>query len=217
MNVDGLIRSYFNNDDKLSKIYVFDNESIYRVYSEIVNLLKNSPEIELGVLQSLSYCFYEILDNVLTHSNKLCGTVITRYVEEKSLIQILVADDGIGIRDSLAENKAYKDITEEEAIEKCIQDKVTDGKGMGFGLYSTSCLMRNAGVHFEIHSGSTKLVHNGENKIDTHADFWQGTIVYLELKSDKEINPDEVFDFRTNAQDQFNEMFLDADNSNDLW
>lgn len=57
MNVDGLIRSYFNNDDKLSKIYVFDNESIYRVYSEIVNLLKNSPEIELGVLQSLSYSF----------------------------------------------------------------------------------------------------------------------------------------------------------------
>lgn len=41
--------------------------------------------------------------------------------------------------------------------------------------------------------------------------------MYLELKSDKEINPGEVFDFRTNAQDHFNEMFLDADNSNDLW
>lgn len=217
MNVGGLLQSYFNSDDKLSKIYIFDNESIYSVYSEIVNLLKNYPEIELGVLQSLSYCFYEILDNVLTHSNKICGTVITRYVEEKSLIQILVADDGIGIRASLSENQLYKDINEAEAIEKCIQDNVTDGKGMGYGLYSTSCLMRNAGIHFEIHSGSTKLIHNSENKIDTNVDYWQGTIVYLELKSDKEINPDEVFEFRTNVQDQFNDLFLDSDNSNELW
>ena len=137
MNVDSLIRDFFNNDLSLSKIYTFDNESIHCVYTEIVNLLKQSPEIELSVLQTLSYCFYEVLDNVLTHSKKTCGTVITRYVKDKSTIQILVADDGIGVQASLAENPSYKDLTEAKAIEMCIQDKVTDGKGMGFGLYST--------------------------------------------------------------------------------
>jgi len=217
MNVDGLIQKYFNNDTKLSKIYVFDNDSIHHVYTEIVNLLRNSPEIELSILQALSYCFYELLDNVLTHSNKICGTVITRFVKEKSLIQILVADDGVGVRASLAENPLFKDISEPEAIEKCIQDKVTDGKGMGFGLYSTACLMRNAGLHFEIHSGSSKLIHNGENKTYTDTEYWQGTIVYLEIQSNKEIDPDEVLEYRTSAQDEFNEMFLDTEELDDLW
>lgn len=64
----------------------------------------------------MSYAFYEILDNVLTHSGKNCGTAITYYDSEKSLIQILVADDGIGIKESLSENQKYKNISEKEAL-----------------------------------------------------------------------------------------------------
>lgn len=88
---------------------------------------------------------------------------------------------------------------------------------MGFGLYSTACLMRNAGLHFEIHSGNTKLIHNGENKTYTDVEYWQGTIVYLELQSNKEINPDEVFEYRASAEDEFNEMFLDTEELEELW
>ena len=217
MNVDGFIRTYFQNDYQLSKIYVFDSESIHPVFTEIVNLLKRSPEIELGVLQALSYCVYEIMDNVLTHSNKVCGTLITRYDKQESTIQILVADDGVGVRASLAENPIYKDISEQEAIEKCVQDRVTDGKGMGFGLYSTACLMRNVGLRFEILSGVSKLIFDGKNMTVTETDHWQGTVVYMELHSDKEINPDAVLEYRTDAESQFNEMFLDTDSLKDLW
>jgi hypothetical protein len=64
MNIDGLLNRYFNG--LRPKIDVFDDESIHRVYSDVVNLLKACPEIELSVLQLLSYCFYEILDNVVT-------------------------------------------------------------------------------------------------------------------------------------------------------
>ena len=59
--------------------------------------------IETTLLQALSYCFYEILDNVLTHSGKELGSVISHYDPENHTLSLLVADDGQGIRTSLAE------------------------------------------------------------------------------------------------------------------
>ena len=67
MNIDTLLNKYFKECSSLPTIEVFDNENIYNVYVDVVKTLKNSPDIELGVLQLLSYCFYEILDNVLIH------------------------------------------------------------------------------------------------------------------------------------------------------
>lgn len=80
MNVDSLLKRYFNECEGYPLIEVFDNENIYNVYSDIVRSLTNYPDIELSVMQALSYCFYEVLDNVLTHSGKNCGTAISLYI-----------------------------------------------------------------------------------------------------------------------------------------
>lgn len=215
MNIDGLLNKYFKGYNPT--IEVFDDKSIHRVYSDVVNLLKACPEIELSVLQLLSYCFYEILDNVLTHSEKSCGTVISQYIPQENAIRILVVDDGIGIKASLSENEAYSDITEEEAIRKCIEDKVTDGKGMGFGLYSTLCLIRNAGIRLEIHSGSHILVSDGKTERIEPSSEWQGTILFLEIHSNKEINPNDVLQNRVDVEDEFNDTFLDTEDIDKLW
>lgn len=217
MNVDKLIRQYFSGEEKTPIIEVFDDKNIYGVYTDVVNLLNSYPEIELSVLQGLSYCFYEILDNVLTHSEKQCGTVLMRYNATKNMIQILVADDGIGIRKSLSMNSDYVDISEENAVRLCINDKVTDGKGMGFGLYSTSRLIENAGVILEICSGESALLYNGSNIKMEQRNHWQGTIVYFELHSNKEINPNEIVEFRTDCESQYNDAFYQADDFDELW
>lgn len=218
MNIDSLLKRYFVNDSNVvPTIEVFDDQNIHRVYSEIVNLFKSSVEIELSVLQLLSYCFYEILDNVVTHSGKKCGTVISRFVSERNKIQILVVDDGMGIQSSLKENELYKNISEEEALLVCLQDKVTDGKGMGYGLYSTLCLIRNAGIRFEIHSGNHLLVSDGKKEKVIKAPLWQGTLVYLELQSNQEIDPNRILEGRADAVSEFNEEFLDIDDFEDLW
>lgn len=63
---------------------------------------------------------------------------------------------------------------------------------MGFGLYSTSLLARDAGLIFEVRSGHhTMWVQDGVEST-MESDFWQGTIVYLQLCTNKEINPAEV-------------------------
>lgn len=217
MNVDSLLNRYFKSCEISPLIEVFDNENIYSVYSDIVKSLNSYPDIELSVLQALSYCFYEVLDNVLTHSGKACGTAISLYSPTKSMIQILVADDGMGIQQSLMQNPLYVHLSEPEAIEKSIQDAVTDGKGMGFGLYSTSRLIRNVGIRLEIHSGSHILVYDGENVNMQIASQWQGTIVYFDIHSNREIDPNEIVDNRTDCESQFNEEFAPTDDLEQLW
>ncbi len=217
MNVDRLINRYFADVNHHPMIEVFDHDTIYGTYRDIVALLNSYPDVEVSVLQALSYCFYEVLDNVLTHSERKCGTAIMRYVPSANKIQILVADDGIGVASSLRTNPMYANISEEDAVRHCIDDGVTDGKGMGFGLYSTSRLIKNVGITLEIHSGGCKLVYDGINIRMDKALEWQGTIVYLELHSNKEIDPNDVVDNRTDCESQFNEEFCGEDELDNLW
>ena len=217
MNVDSLLHQYFPGTEKVC-IEMFDDKNIQQVYRRLVEVLIRQPEIETSLLQGMSYCFYEILDNVITHSGKPNGIVITHYSESKSLIRILVADDGIGVRASLSANDKFSDITEKQALEYCIKDSVSDGKGMGFGLYSTSRLVNTSGHKLVIRSGNYTLFANGGISVEP-SDFWQGTIVYLELRSDTDIDPAEIVDHRTNPEDEFEVLFLDGRNPelDELW
>jgi len=209
MNVDTLLHQYFPAGEKIC-IEMFDEKNIQQVYRRLVEVLIHQSEVETSLLQAMSYCFYEVMDNVLIHSGKTNGIVITNYSEARHLIQILVADDGMGILYSLSQNQAYAGITEAEALEFCIRDSVSDGKGMGFGLYSTSRLINTAGHKLIIRSGNHSLSANGEMVV-TDSEPWQGTIVYFELRSNCDIDPGLVVDHRTDPAEEFDELFLDND------
>ena len=218
MNINTLVAKYFADCRDYTTMDVFDSDNVFDVYRRIVEILHRKPEIELTVLQGLGYCFYEILDNVLTHSDKQCGTVLMCYLKETARIRILVADDGKGIHESLKENVIYGGITEEDALRKCIEDRVTDGKGMGFGLYSMARLVDSAGSLFEILSGNHELeMVAGNAEVRSSSMQWQGTLVYVELCADKEIDPDEVVDNRTDCRAQYNETFIEDDDLDNLW
>ena len=53
--------------------------------------------------------------------------------------------------------------------------------------------------------------------ITKDSDFWQGTIVYLQLHTNKEINPAEVVANRANVEAQYNETFLNDNELTELW
>lgn len=208
MNVDTLLHQYFPVGKNVC-IELFDEKNIQQVYRRLVEVLIHQPEVESSLLQGMSYCFYEVMDNVLIHSGKTNGIVITNYSEEEHIIQILVADDGIGIQASLKQNQMYANITESQALEFCIKDNVSDGKGMGFGLYSTSKLINTAGHKLIIRSGNHTLSANGDLAV-IESDPWKGTIVYFELRSNLDIDPGLVVDHRTDPADEFEVLFLDG-------
>ncbi len=217
MNLSSLIKQYFPAAEEEVTIDVFDEKTIDAVYRHVVQILMQHMDIEKTVLDAFSYCFYEMLDNVIIHTDKQLGTVLTHYNRNAHTLSILIADDGIGVRASLAKNEKYRTISEEEALKLCIEDKVTDGEGMGFGLYATSLLDKKAGLRFEVRSGNhTMQVTNGV-VTTKESDFWQGAIVYLQLQTDKEIDPQEVVAYRTDVTEEFDSMFLNDNELEQLW
>ena len=216
MDVAFLLNKYFGRKADVS-IDVFDAQTLNAVYKDVVATMTAHLAIEVSVLQAMSYCLYEMMDNVHIHSGKSLGTAMTRYDAEVNTLSILIADDGMGIRASLAENEKYRDITEPEAINLCLQDAITDGKGMGFGLYATSKLVESIGKEFVIHSGNHILTERNGNRTISENGLWQGTVVYMELGTEKEIDPDRIVDGRTDIAEQYNESFIDTGELDALW
>jgi hypothetical protein len=77
--------------------------------------------------------------------------------------------------------------------------------------------MRNAGIRLEIHSGNHILISDGKVEKVMEVTPWQGTMLYLEIHSNKEIEPNVVLQNRANVEDEFNESFLDMEDMDDLW
>ena len=216
MDVAFILDRYFKGKENVS-IDVFDAQTLNAVYKDVVKAMTSHFDIEVSVLQALSYCLYEMMDNVHIHSGKPLGTAMTHYDEHKKVLRILIADDGIGIRASLAENDIYRDVTEPEALKLCLEDKITDGKGMGFGLYTTYRLVDSIGKEFILHSGSQKLIIESEKTTVIKNGFWQGTLIYMEIGTSEEIDPNQIVDHRTDAAEEYNETFVETGELESLW
>jgi len=216
MDVAFILDSYFKSKENVS-IDVFDAQTLNAVYRDVVTAMTSHFEIEVSVLQALSYCLYEMMDNVHIHSGKPLGTAMTQYDDNNKVLRILIADDGMGIRESLAENENYKDITEPDALRLCLEDTITDGKGMGFGLYTTSRLVNSIGKVFILHSGRHKLIIKDGLTSVVENGFWQGTLIFMEIGTGKEIDPNSVVDYRADAAEEYNEAFVETGELETLW
>ena len=216
MDVAFLIDKYFK-DAKNVSIDVFDAHTLNNVYKDVITAMTSHLEIEVSVLQALSYCLYEMMDNVHIHSGKPLGTAMTHYDKAQKTMSILIADDGMGVQASLSENEKYKDISEAEALKMCLEDKITDGKGLGFGLYTTSRLVDSIGKEFILHSGSHKLIRKDGAESVVENGFWQGTLIYMVIGTGVEIDPNQIVDHRTDAAEEFNETFVETNELESLW
>ena len=216
MDVAFLIDKYFK-DAKNVSIDVFDAHTLNNVYQDVITAMTSNLEIEVSVLQALSYCLYEMMDNVHIHSGKPLGTAMTHYDKAQKTMSILIADDGMGVQASLSENEKYKDISEAEALKMCLEDKITDGKGLGFGLYTTSRLVDSIGKEFILHSGSHKLIRKDGVESVVENGFWQGTLIYMVIGTGEEIDPNQIVDHRTNAAEEYNETFVETSELESLW
>lgn len=216
MDVAFLLDKYFKGTQDVS-IDVFDAQTLNSVYKDIITAMTSHFEIEVSVLQALSYCLYEMMDNIHIHSGKPLGTAMTYYDNALQALCILIADDGMGIKASLSENEQYREITEAEALRMCLEDRITDGKGMGFGLYTTSKLVEKIGKVFILHSGSHKLVMKDGNISVVENGFWQGTLIYMEISTEAEIDPNQIVDHRTDVAEEYNETFVESEDIESLW
>ena len=156
MNLSSLIKQYFPAAEEEVTIDVFDEKTIDAVYRHVVQILMQHIDIETTVLEAFGYCFYEILDNVIIHTDKQLGTVLTHYNQKAHTLSILVADDGIGIPEE------YRDRIFERffRVDKS-RSKKTGGTGLGLAIVKHSVMLSGAtiSVNGNEYGGTTIVVH----------------------------------------------------------
>lgn len=171
--------------DSYVSIQQYNSDNQMEVLEKLMGVVKANVPIDDNVFASLDYCFNEILDNVLLHSNVGEGWVVGQYFPNMNALRLIVCDHGIGICESLSE--AY-DFTEEQALMNCIEEGVTSGKGQGHGLYATSRFIELNQGWMSIISGNSKLDVNEHSTDVSTVPFWQGTCVYLRINTNIEVD-----------------------------
>lgn len=73
------------------------------------------------------------------------------------------------------------------------------------------------GIRLEIHSGTHALVYDGKETCVSLSALWQGTIVYFDIRTNLELDPNEIVENRTDCESQFNEEFAPTDDLEQLW
>lgn len=204
---EGFIRR--DSQGRFIEICEFNQENIYEIFREIMRILLVNGVNE-DMLVVLNFCLNEILDNTLNHSSPDfvygagTGHVIAQYFPVAREIRIMIADTGQGIHSALTGHpkSRFKDLSEQEAVIRCIERGVTNGLGLGFGLWATSQMMTKNKGEFKLFSGKSCL-NNGKLVEVPH---WQGTINYLKINTNVPVNYKEIFGEKSDQLDMFQEF-----------
>ena len=181
----------------LGKVFKFNSSlQVARLSQSYVDTLSKLCECESGVLNSISWCIYEVMDNVLTHSGGTEGYVMAQLHPKTNHIAICVYDSGVGIFNSL-KNSKHHPRKEIDALSLAIQEGVGDGKGQGNGLYGLyESVRKNSGI-LSLTSGRSSIMLTESGSIKKYESVPILSLNALQTIVDFQINLNVEFDFRS--------------------
>lgn len=171
------------------KIFTFSTEEgVAKIVNLYVLALRESAELETGIIQSLEWCMNESIDNVLQHSCSDKGFVMAQLHKQSKTFCFCVFDYGLGIYNSLRNSK-HAPTTPLQAITLAMSERITrdENIGQGNGLWGLSNIIKEANGRLLISSGGARyLFNNGDEQQVETGDFNLGrqhgtTIVDFQL------------------------------------
>jgi hypothetical protein len=209
-----------NSSGRFIEIKAFNSDTIYSLQDKLNMILYQNGKIHKDILQLLFYCLGEIMDNILVHSGLEVGWVSAQFYPQKHQIMLTICDYGAGIHYSLTNQlgSKYKDVSEAEALDLCIRRGVTNGEGLGFGLFATSeFILKNSG-ELLLYSGSYYLnAKQGLYDVKKGA-FWKGTLVSLRINTNIPVDYKSIMPEHHTLPDDY-AFFIDKffGDDNELW
>lgn len=130
------------------------------------------------ILRAFCVAVSELLENAVEHACSPIGGLVAAQRYETSRLELMVVDLGRGIKDSLAQNPSYAELTELGAIRRALEDGVSslDDPGRGGGLPN---LVSSAGT---VPRASVRI-SSGEGEVDMR--WVGGDPVRLERKREQ--------------------------------
>ena len=180
--------------DRLQEICNLTSKSSMTIVNNILLIIKEKIKIDKNLWGTLSYCFWEIVDNIQLHAeSSIGGYTVVQYYPSKHIVEIDLVDAGCGILTSMKKNQQFLTISEATALVLCIQEGITDGDGCGNGLYHTTRFIKANKGDFYIYSGHHMLyIRNGKLSVKS-VPFWHGTAIHIEIDTNSPVDLNMIF------------------------
>lgn len=179
-----------------------DAQKLTNMYMEA---LTDQVHCEEGVIDSINWCLYEVMDNVFAHSRAGSGYVMMQLHKVERRCVIAVADTGIGIQRSLVETRAASiEVLRDPSasIQFALEQGATSKGGVhqGNGLYGLRRAVEINGGVLNVTSGWGRWqLRNGEPVMKTDRfrelpdkNDHQSTLVDWQLDCSRKVRIDEA-------------------------
>lgn len=204
----GAIEGTAGRTVRLSRIAL--EQDIHPIAVEIAKLLAGAQPSEKSARWTIQYVIIELLRNVVQHSGDDLGAIVGAQRNDRGLhydrpvFQVVVADAGIGIRQSL--NRTYPEIEEDEvAIERAMWPYVSGAfqagrsggeENAGLGLFYLSEMAKGLSGRMLIASGRSSIVIDplAANRQQLLNIGFPGTLVAFELPVETPRDFDPLFE-----------------------
>lgn len=143
---------YNEEVDVLNQVWIFNQDNVGRLQNAILKQMGQSDIYPNNFLESNDWALGELMDNVLIHSNKSEGYIMGQVHKKTKHVTFTICDLGQGIYNSLKGSKYHVE-NELDAIKKSLKESVTNGKGMGNGLFGLATLIKQGDSRLHIASG----------------------------------------------------------------
>jgi anti-sigma regulatory factor (Ser/Thr protein kinase) len=182
---------------------VVSETTAQNVASEILAIFRGAGTSDKDTLNAIDTALSEIFSNCFFHAEvgrEICGLACAQSWPHARLAQVVIADIGIGIRNSLGANPVYSErLKTENAAELATELGVTSkpapgGAHSGYGLAIARQLMEKHGGNLLLLSGNDgfRATQHGSEARELQVP-WRGTIVALEWRTDRPLDIGAVY------------------------
>lgn len=187
---------------KFLPVHTFNKNQrdVQHVASELATIVSNTTTEEYQ--SALSVCLEELVNNFFDHANAksdLPCLVCAQSWPNGKLVQLAIADVGIGIRSSLSENQnLISPLSTGNSCEISSQYGITskpNNNHSGYGLTFAKDLMKSSGGTYILLSGNEFFSCNNQQEISGTIDStWNGALLVLEWKIDAPLDSKIIYD-----------------------
>ncbi|WP_455108708.1 STAS-like domain-containing protein [Porphyromonas sp.] len=161
-------RTYSDKEKILDRIWKFsDGKDVSAIVDGYRCEFEKHEVFGKGVLQAMEWALYEVMDNVIQHSNVSCGYVMAQYHQKNQMIALAVFDYGQGILQSFSGSEhASSALNDLAAIELAVREGITRDKkvGQGNGLFGLVSIVTEGRGSLCISSGEGVYSVKSKNK-----------------------------------------------------
>jgi len=172
------------------------HEAVNKILEILLAALRHFRRQDLRVME---WAINEITDNVINHSQSTIGGLVqvTNH-RQRSQIEFVVGDAGIGVPGSLRPNRTELR-SDQEALDAAIREGVTRDKaiGQGNGLYGTWQISKKSLGSFRLISGRAALMSSERDglKIESRDIPFVGTLISCRIGYAKDVNLEDALVF----------------------